>query len=305
MEEYIDLTRSFETKKRSFTEGKRITISLPSQMKEIVQKQTGFTLSKTIAMSKFSDGIEFKEDNNKLRVDGAVIKELFDVPVRNIVDHVKMLLRENAVKLCKAIVMVGGLSESPVFQEAIRQSFPRLKVIIPTEAGLAVLKGAAIFGFNPRSITERVCRYTYGVDVTHKFRPECRHRVKIRKLDKTGTMRCYDLFDIHAKLGQAVKLREEQPAKIYHPLDDDQQSVGLNIVRSTSIEPKLITDPGCEQIGYLNVPLPKYGNDRSVRTTFLFGGTEIVVKVTVNATGKPFYKRIDFLDQYVEFKVQA
>ncbi|KAH3788771.1 hypothetical protein DPMN_166919 [Dreissena polymorpha] len=59
--------------------------------------------------------------------------------------------------------MVGGYSESPLLAETMREKFPRLTIIVPTDAGLAVLKGAIIFGHLPTSISERVSKYTYGV----------------------------------------------------------------------------------------------------------------------------------------------
>jgi hypothetical protein len=39
-------------------------------------------------------------------------------------------------------------------------------VIIPEDAGLAVLKGAVQFGFNPKVINPRISRFTYGVKGT-------------------------------------------------------------------------------------------------------------------------------------------
>jgi hypothetical protein len=42
--------------------------------------------------------------------------------------------------------MVGGFSESTILQEHIKKGFPDKNLFIPKEAGLAVLKGAVIFG---------------------------------------------------------------------------------------------------------------------------------------------------------------
>lgn len=288
MEDYLELTSSFERKKRSLSSGSTIVMTLPLRFRDILQKR----------MSNFSEGIEFKPDQNKLRVNFDVFKALFDDPVLQIVSHVRTLLRRETVKNCKAIVMVGGFSESFVLQEAIKQNFLRREVIIPREAGLAVLKGAALYGYDPVVITERICRFTYGVESSHESKSDCKHRVGLREVDEKGKMRCYGIFSIHARLGQVVKLREEQPAQQYSPLTDDQESVGFHVFRSSSRKPELTTDPGCEKIGHLNVPLPDkhHASDRSVTTTFLFGGTEIVVNVTVNASGESFETRIDFLD---------
>jgi len=42
--------------------------------------------------------------------------------------------------------MVGGLSESPIVQQAMRDSFGSLaRIIVPQEANLAVLKGLKYF----------------------------------------------------------------------------------------------------------------------------------------------------------------
>lgn len=298
MEDYIDLTNEFERKKRNFTDQDKVTLNLPSQVQEIVLKETGLAMSETISKSKFSSSTELKKNQNKLRIDKRIMKGFFDVPVKEIIRHVQMLLQQQALRGCKAIVMVGGLSEASVLQDAIKRNFKHLKVIIPREAGLAVLKGAAIFGYNPIAITERVCKYTYGVATSHEVSYKCMHRVGRREPDKSGTIRCLDIFSIHAKAGQVVRLREEQPAKSYSPVEDDQVEVSFSIYRSAGTEPELITDPGCKRIGSLSVPIPAKSDceDRSVETSFLFGGTEIIVNVKVTATGESFETSVDFLD---------
>jgi hypothetical protein len=56
--------------------------------------------------------------------------------------------------------MVGGFSESPMLRNAVETAFPNRTLIIPEEAGLAVLKGAVLFGFEPRIISTRICKAT-------------------------------------------------------------------------------------------------------------------------------------------------
>jgi hypothetical protein len=51
---------------------------------------------------------------------------------------------------------VGGYSDSPLLIGAIKDKFPNLSVIVPRDPGLAVLKGAVLYGCEPHSITERV-----------------------------------------------------------------------------------------------------------------------------------------------------
>lgn len=50
--------------------------------------------------------------------------------------------------------MVGGFSESPITLDVVKNAFPTKRVIVPEEAGLAVLKGAVLFGHQSNSVLE-------------------------------------------------------------------------------------------------------------------------------------------------------
>ncbi|XP_052235934.1 heat shock 70 kDa protein 12A-like isoform X4 [Dreissena polymorpha] len=77
-------------------------------------------------------------------------------------------------------------------QETIRMEFPRMKVIIPTDAGLSVLKGAVIFGHSPTFIKERISKYTYGTNASGRF-DDSKHPLEKRTLIG-GVYRCVDIF---------------------------------------------------------------------------------------------------------------
>jgi molecular chaperone DnaK (HSP70) len=64
--------------------------------------------------------------------------------------------------------MVGGFSESPIMQSAIKEAFSTKKVIIPDEAGLAVLKGAVMYGHKPQTISVRVSTGHF-ISISHLF----------------------------------------------------------------------------------------------------------------------------------------
>lgn len=82
------------------------------------------------------------------------------------------LLRHSSVKDVSSIIRVGGFAESPMLQAAITNAFKDKKkkdFIVPRDAGLAVLKGAVLFGHQPKTISARVCKYTYGIGTTIKL----------------------------------------------------------------------------------------------------------------------------------------
>jgi hypothetical protein len=46
---------------------------------------------------------------------------------------------------------------------------PPVQVIVPRRPQVSVIKGACIFGFNPRSITSRISKITYGINTLATF----------------------------------------------------------------------------------------------------------------------------------------
>jgi len=60
------------------------------------------------------------------------------------------------------ILLVGGFAECKLVQEAVKKAPESRTVIIPEDAGLAVLKGAVRLGHQPRLVSSRCVKYTYG-----------------------------------------------------------------------------------------------------------------------------------------------
>ena len=74
-----------------------------------------------------------------------------------------------------SLCMVGGYSESVILQTFIRETCKDKTVIIPANAGLAVLKGAVLYGHDPSVIAERKCRFIYGTACSLQF-DETKHK---------------------------------------------------------------------------------------------------------------------------------
>lgn len=299
MEDYIELFRNFEIKKRetSLNNNAKVTLRLPLSFFETVTKISSRTLQECIIKTKYREMLTVMGD--KVRMDVDVMRSFFDDSVRNTLQHVEMLLGQPKVHDCSAIVMVGGFSESPILQEAVREKFSNLKIIVPDEAGLAVLKGAVIFGHNPKTIAERVCKFTYGVGTNHITSPLCKHPPCEQKAGKDGIIRCKDLFIRHVKINQTVKIGEETKPEAYFPAYDNQTNVRFDIFASSDPKPFVVTGPDCSKIGSLSIKIPesaeKDRKERRIEVSFIFGGTEIAVKAVDTSTGKTANCTVDFL----------
>ncbi|WAR26421.1 HS12A-like protein [Mya arenaria] len=91
-------------------------------------------------------------------------------------------------------------------------------------------------------------------------------------------------FDVFVRVNENVPI-DHQITKEYIPTGYKTRTT---VYRTASENPVYVTDPGCELLGELvtefplDIPLSELGTD----TTFMFGGTELVVKTRVRKTGE-------------------
>ncbi|KAH3834057.1 hypothetical protein DPMN_107375 [Dreissena polymorpha] len=294
MEDYIQLLRDFEIKKRAVdsTKGVKTTIKVPISFFDCVQNTTGSSMKDILKTSGYGKKITIKGD--KLRLDADIMPSFFTTSLLNTVEHVSDLLQKPECKGVEDILMVGGYSESMLLQDTIKQQFSHMKIIVPPDAGLAVLKGAVIYGHCPSAITERVSKYTYGVSTTKLF-DEDKHPLSKREVYSNGEIRCVDLWSVIVTAGDKLIVGEAQNEQSFSPVFEDQKSMDLAIFVTSDKDPKFTTDVGSKQVGSVNVPLSGRGTDRSVGVRMIFGGTEITVECVEKATGRITQLNIDFL----------
>lgn len=164
MADYFDVQREFETKKRNITtdtQGK-ITFRVSASLREIYEEEEGSDLKRKVKDMGLADKVTFTSD--KLRLDASIVRGWFEEPIHEIVSHVKHLLAERKMKKLQRVLLVGGFGECQLVQDSMTRNIDTT-VIIPNEAGLAVLKGAVRFGHMPNVVSSRIMKYTYGVCV--------------------------------------------------------------------------------------------------------------------------------------------
>lgn len=285
--DYIDMFREFETKKRNIKhdQGGKVTFKIPIRLTELYEEKEGEKIkAKLQKVKEYKDKVTWVGD--KLRVEAEVMKALFNESCGSIVKHVDDLLRDKASAGTNTIVLVGGFSESTLLQETFRRNFKGKRLIIPEEAGLAVLKGAVMFGHNPLTIISRVARYSYGVRVYRDFQ-EGDHPTN-KKMNVDGVIKCKDIFGVHVKKGEELKVGEVQSKQRYTPLEADQTSLVLDFYTSTEEEPKFVTDHNSQFIGQLEVQVRdlRGGKERGIWVEMTFSGTEIIVAAREEKTNK-------------------
>ena len=102
--------------------------------------------------------------------------------------------------------------------------------IIPIETGLAMLKGAVMFGHYPSVIMSRVSRYTYGGEVINEFEPGLHpHEYKIYDT-YVNKYKCKHIFEAFVQSDEHIPV--DHVAYIYDCID------GFGVYASTHSNPQ-------------------------------------------------------------------
>ncbi|XP_052779784.1 heat shock 70 kDa protein 12A-like [Mya arenaria] len=294
LDDYLDLLRRFEVKKRIIDPDKdsKVVMSMPLAFFTTVKELLNKDFKEIVDLSSYSEQVSLSGD--KLKMDPAVARNFFKESIDSTVEHVKDVLQKRENRGVEAILMVGGFSESKMLNKAVKQAFPGLKMIVPNDAGLAVLKGAVMFGHEPMGITERISKYTYGIQSNDLF-DSSKHPESAKFTDTEGVDRCKDFFDKHVITGQSLKVGEAQAVVKYFTQAIHTSTLLIMVYATKSKTPVLITDLGCKKVGECNIPMTGTGAYCEVLVRMIFGGTEIDVECTEKATGNVTHIPIDFL----------
>ena len=189
--------------------------------------------------------------------------------------------------------MVGGFSECELVQTAMKAKFPKNKIIIPSEPGLSVLRGAVLFGHQPEKISKRILKKTYGIQSWPEWDQDLHPTTKRVRIN--GTDRCKDVFFKYASKGEKVEAGHSY-VQIFQALKPGEKTLECTIYMSDDVNPHYVTDPSCQRLGNLIVPLPalREGETIEIEETMIFGGTELLFRAKNMRTGEIFETQFQF-----------
>uniref|UniRef100_K1QZA6 Heat shock 70 kDa protein 12B n=1 Tax=Magallana gigas TaxID=29159 RepID=K1QZA6_MAGGI len=318
LEDYFDFWQRFEVKKRTFEttqndkneqkekyQPEKFVFQISLALGEIVAEQNNQDIKKTKIDAVINDVIrksQYKNDltceQGKLCMKSTFFKLMFDPTVKFLINHLRKLYTEIGKDL-KVILMVGGFSECSVIQEAVKKEFEgKCRVVVPNQAGLAVVKGAVYFGHQPDLITERVSRYTYGIQTWPAF-SDTKHDKSKRVVMEDGP-RCKDVFFKFVAKGDKIKPGDKK-SYIFKSLRPNADALDCGVFISYEKNPKYVDDKGCAKLGTLNIPLDGVDRNVDIEESLIFGDTELHV-TACNCTNKMEYKvTFDLLSENINF----
>lgn len=294
--DWLELMNDFEVKKRAerVMTGEVTRIRLPANFINLLRHENGDDDNQIIRQHYKVDEVKISKDYLCLGSD--IVKSLFEPAIASIVNHLKKLLKENALRGIKLLFLVGGFSESPLLQARIRKEFQsQYSILIPHDAQTAVVKGAVMFGKRPNIVVERCLSETYGTECYTDFVPGLHKDEKREVID--GKARCKDFFSVLARENEIVKIGQCKKTSKYSPIMASQTRVGFSFFTSSNPDVRYTTDWGVRRLpGYITVKSPdtSKGTDRVIELR-LFFETEIKVVGVDLETGNEASTYIDFL----------
>ena len=293
--DHLDLLRSFEIIKRNVKQSyfDNISIYAPMCLVETMKQMTTQGLSEKIAASIYAGKIHIRWDKISLPAD--VMRDLFKPTIDSIVEEIRSLFLKENVNEADTILMVGGFSDSPMLQDAIRSAFSdSKKVIIPKDAGLAIVKGAVIYGYFPSAIVEKIVPRTYGIETASDFIIGKHKREKKKRIE--GRDVCMGLFHRHIPRETSIKYGEVFK-HTYVPLYENQTELDVDIYACFQENPMYTTDEDCEQVGRITIKVSDRTVPRRMRkfpVEFILYESEVHVKVTESRSNTKKEMYLDF-----------
>lgn len=294
MDDYIDISRQFEIKKREIKvdPNKKVVFNLPATLLEILKHdKKRKNMTEAVSQSPFGDSVRY--ERYRLFVSNEQFRELFEKTIRGILQHIEKILYERKFQHVEHILMVGGFSECELVQTAIRKRLTKKKIIVPNEAGMAVLNGAVLFGHTPKAISCRVARYTYGMQTWPDFDPN-RHP-QSKRVVVEGIPRCKDVFFKFIEAGEEVTPGHRE-SQVFQAINPNELTLECSVYATPEKDPQYVDDDGCILLGVLTVPLnPARAKPVQVEESLIFGETELHVQAKDRQTGQIFETQFNLL----------
>ncbi|XP_060083671.1 heat shock 70 kDa protein 12A-like [Ylistrum balloti] len=280
----LDLYREIETKKQTIKPEMtgKVTVKIPVSLSETYKRLAKENIKKVIESSKYDGRMTWTGD--KLRMEADLFQELFMDSKNKLLSHLDNMFQLKDVSDVKTIVMVGGFSECEILQQAMIKKFGQSrKLVIPEDAGLAVLKGAVLFGHKPQTITQRKARYTYGINISPAY--DERTHSPARRVTIDGVDRVKDVFKKYIEKCQPLGVGEAVTGR-HVTIKRNQREMLLKVYASDDLDPMYVTDRNCEFLGKIVVELPESKERLTVEVSMIFGETELMVEAREQSAGQ-------------------
>ena len=243
------------------------------------------------------DGITLST-NDQMQVRADLVKALYRPSIDAMCECLNEDLAKPPLSKLSALYMVGSFSKSNYLLESVRKrthsSVPPKHIINPPDSSVAIVKGAVMYGINPKMVQERVASKSYGICILQQFDGAVHSESKA--VFRNSRKWCTDVYDEFLECGQRVLNSREPITKKYCPVQPNQHSASIKIY-SAPRAVKYVDDKGSKHMANIVVDMPDLagGADREIFVEIEFDGPEIHVVARDETSGNSYDASIDFI----------
>lgn len=292
--DWIELQKNFETKKRQFSpKTEDIDLNFPASLSALFAKSTCMQLCDILDEPEYRDNVQLFDHYMILKPER--MKMFFGEAVDKINKHIQQLLGKKNLSKVSTILLVGGFSESPIVSEGVRNCFKDKRVIAPATAGVAILKGAVMYGIDTNIIASRISPFSYGVHTRAVYNSKIHPADKKKQIGDKFIVD--NAFDKHIEAGETIQVGGSAKLRKYIVHNTRNKEVFWKVYKSVLKEPGICDDKFCSKIGRLTITIPDSVKSEKVRleVKMICRGTELDA---IAKTVKPLVEckaKFDFL----------
>ena len=292
---WMDLMKEFEACKTTLQGESKdlVRFRLDQNFGEACFEISGTSASNLIKQCKVK-GVSISP-SKMLLIEIGVLAQLFTEPIECIQTCLNDDLQSPNIA---AVYMVGSFSSSPLLYNSVQEKVTNVKkdnIVRPPESGLAIVKGAVLYGFNPTIIQERISEYSYGIGIMEDFDPDKHPANKKYHVKSTGKDHCDDIYQEFLSRGGTIQNTKTLIKRTYVPLEPDATNMNIYVYCAPH-KVRYTDDPGCRHLATIHVPMPdtRGGVNRKVQVEIEFDGPEIHIVCTDENTGVSIDESIEF-----------
>ncbi|ORZ28666.1 hypothetical protein BCR41DRAFT_298314 [Lobosporangium transversale] len=198
-------------------------------------------------------------DDGYMVLSALELKEhVFEPVVKDVLSLIQHQLSQ--AKHCSAIFLVGGFGSSNYLYSRVKSQFKHQVELIstPPRAEMAVVRGAVTAGLNPRVVTARIARRSYGISSDQPFE-KGKDPIAKRKFEVNGVW-CIDRFTPFVRKGQKLNVdecisREFSFTKFTNDIQEEY-NIALYACDADGEPPRYTTDVGVTKLADIPIPSP-------------------------------------------------
>ena len=294
--DWLELMNDFEMKKRGdrVMRGEETRVRLPANFVNLMRHEN-IGRSDNEIIRRHYNAEQLRISKEYLCLGSEIVKSLFESTINAIIKHLATLRKKKELRGVKLMFLVGGFSESPLLQAAIKEKFKdKYTILIPNDAETAVVKGAVMFGRRPHVVVERCLSETYGTRCYANFVDGFHKEEKIEIIERKKM--CKDVFSVLARENEKVKMGQCK-SSTFRPSTENQTRVNFDFFISSNPDVYYTTDASVRKLpGRISVESPdtSKGTKREIKLEVYFN-TEIKLIGRDVETGNEATAFIDFL----------